>query len=180
MCLCNSIQHCHDIQLYMNRLHVSFMLNRAAHNRFWNTIKYCFFVLQTNGNGVYRLSYMPSQTHYWDVWCNVGSQYCSWFEPRYATIFLSGPFHFNFTMMSSNVLLTLCEGNPPVTGGFPSQRPATRSFDVFFDLLLNKRLSKQSRRWWFQTPSCSLWRHYNDLSLVKGNRCYFMWMMGIC
>ena len=27
-------------------------------------------------------------------------------------------------------LLALCEGNPPVTGGFPSQRPVTRSFDL--------------------------------------------------
>ena len=26
----------------------------------------------------------------------------------------------------------LCEGNPPVTSGFPSQRSMTRSFDVFF------------------------------------------------
>ena len=43
-------------------------------------------------------------------------------------------------------LLALCEGNPPVTGGFPSQRPVTRSFDVFLDLRLNNRLSKQSRR----------------------------------
>ena len=42
-----------------------------------------------------------------------------------------------------SALLPLCEGNPPVTGGFPSQRPVTRSFDVFFDLHLNKRLSKQ-------------------------------------
>ena len=33
-----------------------------------------------------------------------------------------------------------------VTGEFPSQRPVTRSFDVFFDLHSNKRLSKQSRR----------------------------------
>ena len=55
----------------------------------------------------------------------------------------------------------LCEGNPPVTGGFPSQRPVTRSFGVFFDLRLNKRLSKQSRRPWFETPSHSLWRHFN-------------------
>ena len=39
-------------------------------------------------------------------------------------------------------LLTLCEGNTPVTGGFPSQRPVTRSSGVFFDLRLNKRLSK--------------------------------------
>ena len=49
----------------------------------------------------------------------------------------------------------------PVTGELPAQRPVTRSFDVFFDLSLNKRLSKQSRRRWFETPSCSLWRHCN-------------------
>ena len=47
------------------------------------------------------------------------------------------------------------------TGEFPSHRPVTRSFDVFFDLRLNKRLSKQSRRRWFGTPSRSLWRHWN-------------------
>ena len=39
------------------------------------------------------------------------------------------------------------------------RRPVTRSFDVFFDLRLNKRLSKQSWGWWFETPSSSLWRH---------------------
>ena len=42
-----------------------------------------------------------------------------------------------------------------VTGLFPSQRPVTRSFDVLFDLSLNKRLNKQSRRMWFETPSRS-------------------------
>ena len=41
--------------------------------------------------------------------------------------------------------------------------PVTRSFDAFFDPHLNKRLSKQTRRRWFETPSCSLWRHYNGL-----------------
>ena len=44
---------------------------------------------------------------------------------------------------------------------FPAQRPVTRSFDVFFDLRLNKRLSKQSWCWWFETLSCPLWRHCN-------------------
>ena len=57
--------------------------------------------------------------------------------------------------------MALCEGNPPVTGGFPSQRPVVRSFDVFFDLRLNKWLSKQSRRQGFETQSRSLWRHCN-------------------
>ena len=46
-------------------------------------------------------------------------------------------------------------------GEFPTQRPVTRSFEVFFDLRLNKRLSKQTRCWWFETQSWSLWRHCN-------------------
>ena len=46
-------------------------------------------------------------------------------------------------------------------GEFPAQRPVTRSFDVFFDLRLHKRLSKQPWGWWFETLSWSLWRHWN-------------------
>ena len=71
-------------------------------------------------------------------------------------------------------LLAVCEGNPRVTGGFPSQRPVTRNFDVFFDLLLNKQLNKQLRRRWFETQSRSLWRHYNDWFRVKspGDGCF--------
>ena len=64
-------------------------------------------------------------------------------------------------METFSALLTICAGNSPVTGEFPTQRPVTRSFDVFFDPRLNKRLSKQWRGWWFETPSRSLWRHYN-------------------
>ena len=55
-------------------------------------------------------------------------------------------------METFSVLLAFCAGNSPVTGEFPSQRPVTRSFDVFFDLRLNKRLSKESRRRRFETP----------------------------
>ena len=58
-------------------------------------------------------------------------------------------------------LVALCEGSSPISGEFPSQKPVTRSFHVFFDLHLNKRLSKQSRRWWFEMPLRSLWRHCN-------------------
>ena len=39
-------------------------------------------------------------------------------------------------------------------GEFPTQRPVTRSFDVFYDQRLNKRLSKQPWGWWFE----SSWR----------------------
>ena len=65
-------------------------------------------------------------------------------------------------METFSALLAICAGNSPVTCEFPSQRPVTRSFGVFFDLLLNKRLSKQLWRWWFETPSRSLLRHYNS------------------
>ena len=66
-------------------------------------------------------------------------------------------------MMTSSfsALLAICAGNSPVTGEFPTQRPVRRSFDVFFDLCLNKQLSTQSRGWWFETLSRPLWRHCN-------------------
>ena len=68
-------------------------------------------------------------------------------------------------METFSVSLALCEGKPPVTCGFPSQRQVIRSFDVFFDLRLNKRSSKQLRPQWFETPSLSLWRQYNGVEI---------------
>ena len=64
-------------------------------------------------------------------------------------------------METFSALLPICAGNSPVSGEFPTQRPVTRSFDIFIDLRLNKRLSKQSCGWWFETLSCPLWRHCN-------------------
>ena len=75
-------------------------------------------------------------------------------------------------METFSALLTICAGNSPLTGEFPAQRPVTRSFDVFFDLRLNKRLSKQSWCWWFETLSRPLWRHCNEFGI------YDTW--GIC
>ena len=65
-------------------------------------------------------------------------------------------------METVSALLAICAGNSPVPGEFPAQRPVTQSYDVFFDLHPNKRLSKQWRGWWFETLSCPLWRHRND------------------
>ena len=63
-------------------------------------------------------------------------------------------------METFSVLLAICARNSPVTGEFPAQRPVMRSFDVFFDLRLNKRLSKQWWGLWFEMPSRSFWRHF--------------------
>ena len=76
-------------------------------------------------------------------------------------------------METFSALLAICAGNSPVAGELPAQRPVTRSFDVFFDLRLNKRLSIQSWDWWFETLSRPLWRHCNSFPyywpFVRGN-----------
>ena len=67
-------------------------------------------------------------------------------------------------METFSALLVICAGNSLASGEFPAQRPVTRSFDVFFDLCLNKRLRKQSWGWLFQTLLRPLWRHCNVLN----------------
>ena len=69
-------------------------------------------------------------------------------------------------METFSALLASCAENSPVTGEFRAQRPVTRSFDVFCDLRVNKRLSKKSWGWWFETPSHSLWRHSNESNAI--------------
>ena len=73
-------------------------------------------------------------------------------------------------METFSALLVICAGNSPVPGEFPTQRPVTRGFDVLYDLRPNKRLSKQTRGWWFETLSCSLWRHCNDFTILHMGR----------
>ena len=65
-------------------------------------------------------------------------------------------------METVSALLVICAGNSPVIGEIPAQRPVTQSFYVFFDLRLDTRLSKQWWSWWFETPSCPLWRYCNN------------------
>ena len=55
----------------------------------------------------------------------------------------------------------------------PVQKPVEWNFDVFFDLHPNKRLSKQMRSWWFETPS----RHYDVTVVVMLTR---MRKDGVC
>ena len=75
-----------------------------------------------------------------------------------------------------SALLAICAGNSPGTGEFPAQRPVTQSFDVFFDLRLNKRLSEPSWGWWFEMLSRPLWRHRNKN--WPGNQNAKWWLHG--
>ena len=47
---------------------------------------------------------------------------------------------------------------------FPLTKASDTGLWCFFHMCLNERLSKQSKHRWFETPSCSLWRHSNDRS----------------
>ena len=90
---------------------------------------------------------------------NTGSGYCLALNRCQAITWI------NMTTSSNGNIFRvtgpLC-GNSPVTSEFPSQRPVMWSFDVFFDLRLNKCLSIQSGHRWFEMPLCSLWRHCNE------------------
>ena len=84
-----------------------------------------------------------------------------------SALYNSTELHIHNMMTSSNgnifsVTGLLC-GEFTCPGEFLAQRPVTRSFNVFFRLRLNKRLSKQPRGWWFETPPWSLWRQCNDI-----------------
>ena len=63
-------------------------------------------------------------------------------------------------METFSALLAICAGNSPVTGEFPA-KGQWRGALMFFYLHLYQRLSKQSWGWWFEMPSCSLWRQCN-------------------
>ena len=80
-----------------------------------------------------------------------------------------------FVSMRTSLKGIISRVTGPLCGEFPSQRPVTRNFDIFFDQCLNKRLSKQLRGWWFETPSRPLRHHSNavlyDLSNILPYKC---------
>ena len=84
------------------------------------------------------------------MWCNWLGTCCAIHSHILPGIYKS---HYTCVMMTSSNsfrVTGLCEGKSPVT-----------RFDVFFNLRPNKRLSKQSWGWWFQTLSRPLWRQCN-------------------
>ena len=114
-----------------------------------------FHIKQYTHQGIRVVVFVTFIYNHMNYWCHTHSHY-SWWRHQMETF---------------SALLALYAGNSPVTCEFPSQRPVTRSFDIFFHLCLNKRLSKQSWGWWFETPSNSLCRHCNVM--------YCKYQMGI-
>ena len=101
--------------------------------------------------------------HCWQQYLKVFS-YQMQFVCSLSRRILIGSLSYHHMMTSSNGNIFRVTGRlcGKFTGEFPAQRPVTRSFDVFFELRLNQRLSKQPWGWWFETPAWSLWRHRNE------------------
>ena len=92
-----------------------------------------------------------------NTFCSQMNQLCDlwWHDNKIVQIVLNILYEFRhiisvcYDMMTSSngnifrVTGPLC-GEFTVPGEFPTQRPVTRSFDVYFDQRLNKRLCKQS------------------------------------
>ena len=93
-----------------------------------------------------------------DIWNSDGMGLV---HSKYPTLITGNVTRWRHQMETFSALLAICAGNSPVPGEFPTIRPVTQSFDVYFDLRPDKRLSKQLWGWWFETLSHSLWRHRN-------------------
>ena len=96
--------------------------------------------------------------------CNAAlfSQWVQSCRPHYRMTHMTTRTWWRHQMETFSALLAICAGNSLASGEFLAQRPVGRSFDIFFDLCLNKRLGKQSRGLWFQTLSRPIWRHSNE------------------
>ena len=66
-------------------------------------------------------------------------------------------------MEAFSALLAFCAGDRWI----PRTKASDTELWYFFDLRLSKRLNKQSKRSWFETPSRSLWRHCNDMDCTR-------------
>ena len=84
-------------------------------------------------------------------------------------------------METFSALLAICAGKSPVAGKFPTQRPVTRSFDIYIDVRLNKRLRKQ----WYNRNRLviNISHNYSDTdiadALPKENADYVMGMSNV-
>ena len=106
------------------------------------------------------------------VGCGWGITYQGWKSLNLLPVF-SSLYRHNLTLRCpAHSMMTSSDGNisrvtGPLCGEFTGHRwiPHTKASDAglwyFFYLILNKRFCKQSWGWWFETPSCSLWRHCN-------------------
>ena len=120
--------------------------NGSLHGQTW---------MVSDDNNPPRVDFIITMSACWRIKCLYGPVWCV------LSVVLCFVASWHHQMETFSVLLAICAANSLVIGEFPAQRPVTRSFNVFLDLHLNKRLSKQWQGWWFEMPLCPLWHHCN-------------------
>ena len=131
--------------------------------------KYCSQVVESILHGrqelVYSIYSIPwllvpwqhkEQGHQWSCYWLSLHEIFSLTAPKGSSMMTSS--NGNIFHVTGTLLNITCHRWIPCT-----QRPVTRSFDVLFDLRLNKRWNKQSLVWGFEMPSGSLWRQCNGM-----------------
>ena len=158
----NVTLHCF---LWLIALHIL-----SSTQKFANELQKSFTLFNSAGN-LNNLSgtklTIPVQTYGREKWWN-----SRWSDEKSLVGYVQFTIIISWLMMKSSMetfsaSLAICAGELPFTGEFSTQRPVTRSFDVFRDLRLNKRLSKQSWSLWLETASQLLWRHSNVKTKIQ-------------
>ena len=153
-----------------------FLVMEPGMSQRWNVTGISHCVSQSKGKPLLNIT-IYTRTENDDIrWCIYAlavCRMCLWVKS-----FLKNSW-WRHQMEKFSALLAICAGNSPVSGEFPAQRPVMRSFDVFFDLRLNKRLSKQSWGRWFEI-SQPLWRHRNVPAEVNEEWCIWSSMIHWC
>ena len=139
VCEFNGVNHMHVyacVRMYMSAwIFTSCLRTSKKHDR--------IHVLLVWIQGIWNMGIRP---HCSDLWNSVS---------------ICTPVYIMMTSSNGNIFRVTGPLCREFTGEFPPQWPVTRSFDIFFDLCLIKRLSKPSWGWWFETPPRALWRHCN-------------------
>ena len=100
-----------------------------------------------------------------------GHWWLEWQSDPVAKFCLTSTCQYTGMMTSSNGnifrVTGLCPRNHRSPLNSPHKGQWRGALMFFLHLCLNKRLSKQSWGWWFETPSRSLWRHYNGWAVQR-------------
>ena len=147
------MKKCSRLQTCILIFHQKIMVAIYVAYNITDNIAICLFFLNTfNGHifGVFFQYHHPGHFQFWKSICMM-------------------------TPSNGNIICATGHLCGEFTGHRWIPRTVTQSFDVIFDLCLNKPLSKQLWGWWFETPLCPLWHHCNGLIFritLKFDRCH--------
>ena len=126
-----------------------FLFKGNKHEKYITNQKYDFVIVWNTGNNIYRAARLRKTTYY-----KYNFETCSIVKlcyPKGNSIDRFAPWILIIMTSNGNIfrVTATLSGESTSHRWIPITRAVTRKFDVFYDLRLNKHLSKQSIHWWF-------------------------------